>query len=79
MLLKHSLKALILRELTNEYELSFSDLQLRTKAKPANLGSALSTLLRAKYVSMKSNSRFAIYRVSVKGNAAYSVYKNELK
>lgn len=79
MLLKHSLKAFILRELTKEYELSFSELQQRLNATPGNLGAALQTLLRAKYVTMKRNTRFAIYRVSIKGNHAYSVYKNELK
>jgi DNA-binding MarR family transcriptional regulator len=80
MLLKHSLKAFILRELTKAYELSFSELQTLTKATPGNLGSALNTLLRAKYVTKKPNTKgISIYRVSIKGNHAYSVYKNELK
>jgi DNA-binding HxlR family transcriptional regulator len=79
MLLKHSLKALILRDLTKAGELSFSELQQQLNATPGNLGAALQTLLRAKYVLMKPNSRFAIYRLSVKGNHAYSVYANQLK
>lgn len=80
MLLKHSLKAIVLKELTKVAELSFTDLQRQTNATPGNLGSALNTLLRAKYVTKKPNTKgISIYRLSIKGNHAYSVYKNELK
>lgn len=80
MLLKHSLKAIVLKELTKVAELSFTDLQKATRATPGNLGSAINTLLRAKYVTKKPNTKgISIYRLSIKGNHAYSVYKNELK
>jgi DNA-binding MarR family transcriptional regulator len=80
MLLKHSLKALVLKELTQASQLSFTDLQWRTKSTPGNLGKALERLLAAKYVTKVANKeRLSIYKLTVKGNHEFSLYVNALK
>lgn len=79
MLLKHSLKALILRELTKVEQLNFAELVSLTKATPGNLGRAIQTLIAARYIrKIKTIERSSIYAITVKGNQAYANYKCEL-
>ncbi len=80
MLLKHSLKVLVLRELTKHSQLSFADLVVATQATPGNLGKAIERLLATRYIlKVPTESRETVYQTSVKGNQAYSVYKSQLK
>lgn len=80
MLLKHSLKVFVMKELTKHSQLSFMELQRQTLSSSGNLGSALNRLLAARYVHKVPNTKGqSIYQVTVKGNTAYSNYVNALK
>jgi DNA-binding MarR family transcriptional regulator len=83
MLLKHSLKVLVLRELTKHSQLSFSDLMVYTQATSGNLGKALERLEAAQYITRQKvveiRSTVSMYRMTVKGNHQYSLYVSELK
>lgn len=79
MLLKHSLKAIILRELTKVEQLNFTELLSLTRSTPGNLGRAIQTLIAARYIrKIKTVERSSIYAMTVKGNQAYAIYKLEL-